>query len=196
MFLHFNSACVITFLFQVRLFFRKINVGLVRNLRSKVPHLFHNVIFIYKSEQLLNGNGKMSAFSPVFKQFLTIICCKFFLLNLKHFQLFFCMKVFHKLKINLWTGNLLVLSYGWTSGWATINLDKLGNETNTFIVGSLSDSERSLVISILFAGSFTGTCTVIPISQFIGIKRTIHLFGLSLVVSAWKIWKVNNIQWI
>lgn len=88
-------------------------------------------------------------------------------------------------------GNLLVLSYGWSSGWSSINLKELNSETGTFAVRGLSEDETSFVISILYAGSFTGTCIVIPISQFIGIKRTIHLFGLPIIVS---IWKAKNVK--
>lgn len=81
----------------------------------------------------------------------------------------------------------MVLSFGWSSGWSTINAEQLGNKTDEFPVGNLSDMERSLIISFSFGGSFTGTCIVVPISELFGIKRTIHLFGMSLIVSVCEI---------
>ncbi|XP_055296384.1 facilitated trehalose transporter Tret1-like [Sitodiplosis mosellana] len=109
----------------------------------------------------------MFSFSPVYKQFLTIIAC-----------------------------NLLVLSYGWSSGWSSINLNELENAASTYSVKGLSKDETSLVISILYAGSFTGTCIVIAISQMIGIKRTIHLFGLPLVASSLLLLYAQNVYYL
>lgn len=81
------------------------------------------------------------------------------------------------------SGNLLTLSFGVSSGWSTINFIELQNENSTFSTGPLSLDEASLVVSLINIGGFVGNFAILPISKFIGIKRTIHLFGLPLIVS-------------
>ncbi|XP_031622939.1 facilitated trehalose transporter Tret1-like [Contarinia nasturtii] len=109
----------------------------------------------------------MFEFSPVCNQFLAIICC-----------------------------NLLVFSFGLTSGWTTINLNELQNENSTLPMGKLSTGEGSLVVSLLFAGGFVGNFVILPISNYIGIKKTIHLFGVPLITSSLLILYAKNVYWL
>lgn len=76
----------------------------------------------------------------------------------------------------------MVFSFGFTSGWATINSAELKSDNSTFPTGKLSLAEGSLMMSFSYAGSLAGNFLILPISQFFGIKRTIHLFGLPLIV--------------
>ncbi|XP_055308694.1 facilitated trehalose transporter Tret1-like isoform X2 [Sitodiplosis mosellana] len=108
----------------------------------------------------------MFQFSPIFKQFLTIVCC-----------------------------NLLTLSYGLTTGWATINFNELQSESSTFSTGPLSIEELSLVIGIVNLGA-VGNFLILPASQVIGIKKTIHLFGLPLILSAILIIWAQNVYYL
>ncbi|XP_031623912.1 facilitated trehalose transporter Tret1-like [Contarinia nasturtii] len=109
----------------------------------------------------------MFKFSPTFKQFFTITCC-----------------------------NLLTLSYGLTSGWATINFNELQSENTTFPTGALTLEEGGLVVSLLSVGGFIGNFAILPISQMIGIKKTIHLFGVPLILSAVLIIFARNIYYL
>lgn len=79
-------------------------------------------------------------------------------------------------------GNLLSLSVGFSTGWATINLLELKSENSSFPGGQLTEEQLALVISISNIGGFTGNFAVGPISKVIGIKRAIHSFGLLLIV--------------
>lgn len=79
-------------------------------------------------------------------------------------------------------GNLLTLSYGLSDGWGQINFLELQNENTTFSTGPLTSEESALVISIANIGGFIGNFMIVPISRAIGTKRSIHLFGVPLVV--------------
>lgn len=96
----------------------------------------------------------MGKVPPVFKQFMTVACC------------------------NL----LLSFSFGSSTGWATINFVELQSENSTFPVGPLTPEQSALVISLPYAGCFMGNFAIAPLSQAIGIKRTIHLFGIPTFV--------------
>lgn len=74
------------------------------------------------------------------------------------------------------------MSFGIVSGWATINYNELQNGNSTFATGPLKLEEASLVVSILNLGGFIGNFAIVPISQFIGIKRTLHFLGPLLIV--------------
>lgn len=79
-------------------------------------------------------------------------------------------------------GNLLTLSFGLSSGWATINLLELENENSTYSTGPLNKAESSNVVSFINIGGFLGNYIIIPLSRMIGIKGTIHFLGVPLVV--------------
>lgn len=84
----------------------------------------------------------------------------------------------------LWNipGNLLTLSFGTSTGWATINLLELENENSTLAMGPLTKQQSSLVISFINVGGFAGNWLVLPLCGFFGVKRSIHLLGIPLVV--------------
>lgn len=117
----------------------------------------------------------MCKISPVLKQFLAIACCK---LTKKWIFL----QPTTKLKCLTETGNLLTFSFGISSGWTTINLLELQNEKSTFSTGPLNQRETSFVVSIVCVGAFFGNYIVLPTGRVIGIKRTIHLLSIPLIV--------------
>lgn len=71
---------------------------------------------------------------------------------------------------------------GTASGWATTNFMELQDENMPLATGPLSLKESSLVSSIENIGGFIGSFVIVPISQSIGVKRTIHSLGLPLIV--------------
>lgn len=101
----------------------------------------------------------MCKISPVTKQFLTIVCC-----------------------------NLLTFSFGMASGWSTINFNELQSGNSTLPTGPLNLEEASLVVSLINVGGFAGNWITLPMSHIFGIKRTIHLFGVPLIVSHFSSW--------
>ncbi|XP_031623610.1 facilitated trehalose transporter Tret1-like [Contarinia nasturtii] len=109
----------------------------------------------------------MFTFSPILNQFLAIIFC-----------------------------NLLTLSYGLASGWATINFNELQSKNSTFPTGALTLKEGSFVISLANVGGFVGTFAFLPISKCFGITRTIHLFGLPLILSSLLIIYATNVIYL
>lgn len=134
----------------------------------------------------------MCKLSPVFKQFLAIICCKcdairfqcilFLHTHLKH------TKTFHI------SGNLLTLSFGISIGWATINFNELQSEKSTFLNAPLSLDEASLLVSIVNVGGLIGNYAIVPISNLIGIKRSIHILGSLMIVRNAKKFDIYQIQ--
>lgn len=84
---------------------------------------------------------------------------------------------------------MLTLSFGIVSGWATINFNELQSENSTFSTGPLNLEEASLVVSILNIGGLIGNFGVLPISQLIGVKRTLHILGPLLIVRIYVILK-------
>lgn len=79
-------------------------------------------------------------------------------------------------------GNLLTLAYGLSDGWAQINFIELQDENSTYSTGPLNSEELALIVAIANIGGFIGNFAVLPISQLIGVKRAIHLFGVPLIV--------------
>lgn len=80
----------------------------------------------------------------------------------------------------------MTLSFGLSTGWATINLLELENKNSTFSTGPLTKQETSLVIAIMNVGGFTGNWLVIPLGTLVGLKRAIHMLGIPIVVrSIW-----------
>ncbi|XP_031623102.1 uncharacterized protein LOC116340647 [Contarinia nasturtii] len=110
---------------------------------------------------------KMCKISPLFKQFLSILCC-----------------------------NLLTFSFGSTMGWSTINFNELQNENSTFPTGPLSLDEASLVVSLINFGGFIGNFIVLPFNIMFGVKRTLHFFGIPLILSALIIIYARNIKYL
>lgn len=95
----------------------------------------------------------MFEISPISRQFVAIVCC-----------------------------HLLTFGFGSSSGWAAINYNELQSENTTFPSGALNLEQSSLVVSLINIGGLVGNFAVLPLSQMIGIKRTIHLFGIPLIV--------------
>lgn len=77
----------------------------------------------------------------------------------------------------------MTLSFGCLSGWATINFVDLQSENTTSTAGILTLEEATLVVSILSLGGFVGNFAILPMSERFGIKRTIQLLGIPLIVS-------------
>lgn len=77
---------------------------------------------------------------------------------------------------------MLTFSFGTATGWATINFNEFQNENSTFPTGPLNLEEASLVVSLINLGGLFGNFIVLPMSHMFGIKRTIHLFGVPLIV--------------
>lgn len=126
----------------------------------------------------------MCKLSPVFKQFAAIVCCKSHSNKVHSINKFMFHSLLNKIKKILFVeiGNLLTLSFGIVSGWATINFNELQSENSTFSTGPLKLEEASLVVSILNIGGLIGNFGVLPISQLIGVKRTLHILGPLLIV--------------
>lgn len=80
------------------------------------------------------------------------------------------------------TGNLMSISVGTLDGWSTINFVDLQNDNSTFTMGPLTANEAALINSISHIGALVGNFAVAPISTIIGIKHTIHLCALPIIV--------------
>ncbi|XP_031623613.1 facilitated trehalose transporter Tret1-like [Contarinia nasturtii] len=89
--------------------------------------------------------------------------------------------------------NLLTLAFGIQSGWAMINFSELQNKNSTFSTGPLTLDEVTLVVSLVNIGGFFGNFAIMSVSKWCGIKRTIHLFGLPLIISALLTIYANNV---
>ncbi|XP_055306806.1 facilitated trehalose transporter Tret1-like, partial [Sitodiplosis mosellana] len=109
----------------------------------------------------------MCTLSPIFKQFLTIVIC-----------------------------NLLTFSSGNASGWTTINFVELQSEKSTFPAGPLKLKEASLVISIVSLGACAGNFVALPIIHRFGIKRTIHICGVPIILSTLLIIWAKNVYYL
>ena len=79
-------------------------------------------------------------------------------------------------------GNFLAFAFGHVSGWATINFVDLQSENGIFPSRPLTLEEASLVVSIVNIGGFLGNFTALPIIHRFGIKRTIHICGVPIIV--------------
>lgn len=90
---------------------------------------------------------------------------------------------------------MLTFSFGFSSGWATINLVDLENKNNTFPF-SLTKDEASLLVAFQYLGSIIGNYLTLPISQVLGAKRTIHLFGVPLLISPFLIFWAQNVIYL
>lgn len=80
----------------------------------------------------------------------------------------------------------MTFTFGLSNFWATINLLELTSENSTFPTGPLSHQEFSFIISIGNIGSLLGNFIILPISQTIGVKYSIHLLGVPMIVSIQK----------
>lgn len=119
----------------------------------------------------------------------------------------------------------MTFSFGFSSGWATINLPDLQNENSAFPF-SLTKDEASLLVAFqylgsniwvyylrlftqfplqrrcddidlkLFLGSILGNYLTLPISQVLGAKRTIHLFGVPILISPFLIFWAQNVIYL
>lgn len=75
-------------------------------------------------------------------------------------------------------------SYGFSNFWTASNLLELKSENSTYPTGQLSKNEAAIVVAILNLGGLLGNFIIMPISQIIGIKQTLHTLGLVMIVSA------------
>lgn len=76
----------------------------------------------------------------------------------------------------------MTLSFGLSMGWGTINNVELQNTNTTYGTGPLTQSQASLIVSLPNFGGFIGNFAIVPISMYFGVKRTMHLFGIPLIV--------------
>lgn len=97
--------------------------------------------------------GKMKKLPPAVIQFATIIAC-----------------------------NILTFSFGLSNFWPTINLLELASENSTFATGPLTHHELSTIIAIGNVGSLLGNFIILPISETIGVKYSIHLLCVPMLV--------------
>lgn len=74
------------------------------------------------------------------------------------------------------------MSFGWSSGWATINFVDLQNENTTFPTGPLDLEEATFVVSLSNVGALIGNFMIIYISKVMGVKNAIHALCLPFVV--------------
>lgn len=74
-------------------------------------------------------------------------------------------------------------SYGFSNFWTSINLIELKSENSTYPAGQLTEEQSTIVVSILNLGGLLGNFIIMPISQIIGIKKTLHTLGLFMIVS-------------
>lgn len=80
------------------------------------------------------------------------------------------------------SGNLLTLSYGFISGFATIYFNDLKSANSTFPAGPLTDDQLKYAITSEKIGGLGGNFAIVPLMQLFGVKRTIHLLSLVLIV--------------
>ena len=115
---------------------------------------------------------------PVVKQFLAVLSCK-----LLYF--FFNLCIFRKLTLfrKTFSGNIMVYSFGFSNFWTAINMLELKSANSTFPAGQITEHESSTVVAILNLGGLLGNFIVMPLSQIIGIKQTLHTLGLVMIVS-------------
>lgn len=78
----------------------------------------------------------------------------------------------------------MAYSFGFSNFWTSINLLELKSENSTYPAGQLTEEESTIVVAILNLGGLLGNFIILPISQIIGIKRTLHTLGLFMLVSA------------
>lgn len=76
----------------------------------------------------------------------------------------------------------MTLSYGLSTGWGTINNVELQNANTTYGTGPLTESQASLIVALPNFGGFIGNFAIVPISMYFGVKKTIHLLGIPLIV--------------
>lgn len=80
------------------------------------------------------------------------------------------------------SGNLLTLSYGFISGFLTIYFNDLKSANSTFPAGPLTDDQLKYAITFEKIGGLGGNFAIVPLMHFFGVKRTIHLLSLVLIV--------------
>lgn len=163
---------------------------------------------------LFHINWKTVTIPPVFRQFISIMCCKF----PQRSRIIWCCLNF-KVQLSFVSGDLLMFSAASTFAWPSINSNELQQKNSTYATGALSFNEISYVISIANAGSivgnlinisnqaeresinvkihmilldFAGNFAVVPVAAIIGPKLTIHLCAIPIITSALLIiWSQN-----
>lgn len=78
----------------------------------------------------------------------------------------------------------MAYSFGFSNFWTSINLIELKSANSTYPTGQLTEEQSTIVVSILNLGGLLGNFIIMPISQMIGIKKTLHTLGLFMIVSA------------
>lgn len=95
----------------------------------------------------------------------------------------------------IFPGNIMSYSYGFSNFWTASNLLELKSENSTFPMEQLSQDESATVVAIVNLGGLMGNFIIIPLSQIIGIKRVLHSLGLVMIVSSNWIFQAHLI-WI
>lgn len=67
-------------------------------------------------------------------------------------------------------------------GWPTINYVELQSKNTTYPMGSLNVDQLALIMSIHNVGCCLGNFAIAPISNSMGIKFAIHLYGSLFIV--------------
>lgn len=126
----------------------------------------------------------MGVKGPINRQILSSICGEKIWVNSSAF----------KLKLDIFSGNLLTVSYGSSNGWATANFLELQKLDTSLPSGPLSLKEATLVVSIYFIGGFFGNLAFPYIVQRYGSKKAMLAIGfpqivrkLYLVIIVWEL---------
>lgn len=78
---------------------------------------------------------------------------------------------------------MLAFSFGISTGWSTLNFNEFQSENSTSLpTGPLNEEQSALIVSIPYIGCFVGNFAIVPFSRSIGVKRTIHLSGILIIV--------------
>lgn len=66
--------------------------------------------------------------------------------------------------------------------WITINLLELKSEKSEFPV-IITEQEATICVSIGNIGGLIGNFIILPVSQWLGVKNTIHILSVPMLVS-------------
>lgn len=75
----------------------------------------------------------------------------------------------------------MAYSFGFSNFWTAANLLELKSVNSTFPTGPLSQQESAIVVAILNLGGLLGNFIILPLSEIIGIKQTLHSLGNILI---------------
>lgn len=75
------------------------------------------------------------------------------------------------------------LTFGMSSGWATINFIELQKENTTFPTGKFTLEEATFVATSMSIGGLLGNFLILPIAHRFGFARALCLMGIPFIVS-------------